>query len=76
MYVIVNATGVCTYGDVRLVGGSSIYEGRVEVCLADKWGTICDDSWGSTDATIVCKQLGYAYSGCELLAFELASYVD
>ena len=61
----VNTTGVCTYGNVQLVGGSSIYEGRVEVCLGDEWGTVCDDSWGSTDATIVCKQLGYAYSGSE-----------
>ena len=29
---IVNASGTCTYGDVRLVGGSNQYEGRVEVC--------------------------------------------
>jgi len=31
------ASGNCTYGDVRLVGGSNQYEGRVEVCINDQW---------------------------------------
>ena len=52
----------CTYGDVRLVDGSNQYEGRVEVCINDQWGTVCDNSWGTTDASTVCKQLGYAYT--------------
>ncbi|XP_076443253.1 uncharacterized protein LOC143281873 isoform X2 [Babylonia areolata] len=43
---------------LRLVGGSNDREGRVEVRLADgEWGNICDDGFGGTDATVVCRQL-------------------
>ena len=67
----VTASGNCTYGDVRLVGGSNQYEGRVEVCINDQWGTVCDDFWSSSDATLICKQLGYAYTGSKPHTLEL-----
>lgn len=54
---------VCNYGDVRLVGGSQEVEGRIEVCVNNTWGTVCDDNWSSSDAAVVCAQLGYATQG-------------
>ena len=53
----------CTNGDIRLVGGASNLEGRVEICDSNTWGTVCDDFWGTADANVVCGQLGFRRSG-------------
>ena len=53
----------CRDGDIRLVGGINSYEGRVEICLENEYGTVCDQMWDVTDAAVVCRQFGLPYTG-------------
>ena len=49
---------LCVNGHLRLAGGKSVYEGRVEICSNGVWGTIWTSGWDSLDAKVVCKELG------------------
>ena len=47
-------------GDIHLVGSGYSWQGRVEIFLSGVWGTVSDDGAGTTDAAVVCRQLGYS----------------
>ena len=61
----------CSDGDVRLVGGATSNEGRVEICVNQMWGTVCRStssyylisSFGVEEGRVVCRQLGYQEFG-------------
>ena len=60
---------LCDNGDIRLVGGSNRYEGRVEVCWNETWGTVCDGFWSANDGNVACRQLGFLDTGMEMPHF-------
>ena len=54
---------LCQNGDIRLVNGTTFYEGRVEICWNETWGTVCDGMWSESGAQVACRQLGYPTTG-------------
>ena len=61
MYIIDISTpnASCLDGAVRLRNGTNELEGRLEVCINNAWGTVCEDEFSSDEATIVCSNLGF-----------------
>ena len=49
----------CINGDVRLVGGPSRSEGRLELCYNGVWGSMCGTYTSLQTSTVVCRQLGF-----------------
>ena len=68
-HVICHADAQYRYGDIRLVGGSYQWEGRVEIFIFGIWGTITDSEWTNNDAQVVCRKLGHFKPGTESTHF-------
>ena len=58
----------CTNGQVRLRDGPTANQGRVEICINNVWGSVCDNGWDEMDVNVVCRQLGYQHVGKKLMS--------
>ena len=42
-----------------MVEGETEWEGRLEVCLSQRWGSVSSDGWSQTNIRVICSDLGY-----------------
>lgn len=72
-YATSTENGNCSDGDIRLVNGTTVtpLEGRVEICINNAWGTVCDRTFSEDEANVICNQTGYRYNG-KMLLFNVA----
>ncbi len=61
--IVCTSPVLCQDGDIRLQGGVSELEGRIELCNDETWGTVCDRVFGTSDGNVACRQLGFAPIG-------------
>ena len=59
--IIIIKTLFCFTGDLRLSGGPSLYEGRVEMYISDVigWATVCEENVDFGWAVRACQKLEY-----------------
>ena len=77
IYILITGTLTCTYvihtveectdGEIRLANGTTYREGRVEICMNHRWGTVCSVEGTEDFAGVVCTQLGFPRTGNYML---------
>ena len=61
----------CSNGAVRLVGGQSSNEGRLEYCYYGAWTQLCNQDFHIEEAVAACRQLGYTSNPSKNLAMHM-----
>ena len=52
---------------MRVAGGRNPKEGRLEVRVGGRWGTICAKPWTLREATVACRHLNLGYAQMAVL---------
>ena len=64
----------CTDGDIKLIGGQTENQGSVQICYNNAWTYLCSGWWwGTTEANIVCGQLGFSFYGNESIIIHVTN---
>ena len=63
------AAQACEEGDIRITnqnvttsGHTFTIAGGLQICVGSQWGTVCQNQWSDSDATVACRQLGLDYA--------------
>ena len=70
----------CTEGDLRLGDGrynvtTGVVEGRLEICINEAWGSVCNNYFGSAESSVVCRFFNLTEGG-EILILIVKSLVS
>ncbi|XP_053387198.1 deleted in malignant brain tumors 1 protein-like [Mercenaria mercenaria] len=56
--------------NIRVVDGPGPWCGRLEIKSTDVWGSVCYDSWDTTNSLRACESMGFKYLSSDASSFE------
>ena len=56
---MINLTGALPSTQIQLVAGTDRNQGIVRLNFNGEWGTICNESLGYAEATVICRMVGF-----------------
>ena len=75
IFIISHINVECNNEEIRLVGGESSDEGRLEICYNDIWTPVCVTYFHDEEAAVACKQLGYTHYSCTYVTLSLNKFI-